>query len=196
MSIIVCINQIPIKNLCIGGLLLEIEAIFLDRDGTIGGNGHFIHPDKFKPYDNFNDAIKRLKEKGIKIFSFTNQHRISKGEAQIEDFIREFQGYGFTDTYICPHEMDSNCGCQKPKPGMLLQAAEDYDLNLSKCIVIGDVGSDMIAANAVGAIKILVKTGWGIGSLSEYRYLWEDIEPDYIAEDISEAIKWLIKKYY
>ena len=77
-----------------------------------------------------------------------------------------------------------------------MQAAEDYDLNLSKCIVIGDVGSDMIAANAVGAIKILVKTGWGIGSLSEYRYLWEDIEPDYIAEDISEAIKWLIKKYY
>lgn len=54
----------------------------------------------------------------------------------------------------------------------------------------------MIAANSVGAIKILVKTGWGKSSLGEYRYLWEDIELNYIAEDISDALTWLINKYY
>lgn len=171
---------------------MGIESVFLDRDDTIGGNGHFIHPIQFKPYENFYDGINKLKEKEIKNFSFTNQHRISKGEAKIEDFKREFENYGFTDTYICPHEMNSNCQCQKPKPWMLLQVAKEYSLNLSNCIVIGDVGTDMIAANSVGAIKILVKTGWGNESLGEYRYLWEDVEPDYIAEDISEAITWLI----
>jgi len=180
----------------IGVILLRIEAVFLDRDGTIGGDGHFIHPDEFEPFENFYNDIDKLKEKGIKIFSFTNQHRISKGKVKIEDFKREFQSYGFTDTYICPHEMNSNCQCQKPKPGMLLQAAKEYGLNLSNCIVIGDVGTDMIAANSVGAIKILVKTGWGKSSLGEYRYLWEDIEPNYIAEDISDALTWLINKYY
>jgi HAD superfamily hydrolase (TIGR01662 family) len=180
----------------IGVILLGIEAVFLDRDGTIGGDGHFIHPDEFEPFENFYSDINKLKEKGIKIFSFTNQHRISKGEVKIEDFKSEFQSYGFTDTYICPHEMNSSCECQKPKPGMLLQAAKEYGLNLSNCIVIGDVGTDMIAANSVGAIKILVKTGWGKSSLGEYRYLWEDIEPNYIAEDMSDALTWLINKYY
>lgn len=92
--------------------------------------------------------------------------------------------------------MNSDCECQKPKPGMLLKAAKDYNLNLSNCIVIGDVGTDMIAAHTVGAIKILVKTGWGKGSLDEYRYLWSEIEPDYVAEDILDAITWLINKYY
>lgn len=180
----------------VGVNFLKIEAVFLDRDGTIGGNGHFIHPDEFKPYKNFFDAIKKLKEREIKIFAFTNQHRISKGEAKIEDFRKEFESYGFTDSYICPHEMNSNCECQKPKPGMLLQAAKDYSLNLSNCIIIGDVGIDMIAANAVSAIKILVKTGWGKGSLDEYRYSWKEAEPDYIAEDISDAITWIISKFY
>lgn len=175
---------------------MKIEAVFLDRDGTIGGDGHFIHPNKFKPYENFFDAIEKLKEKEIRIFAFTNQHRISRREVSIEDFRKEFDGYGFTDSYICPHEMNSNCECQKPKPGLLLQAAKDYNLNLLKCIVIGDVGTDMIAADSVGAIKILVKTGWGNGSLGEYRYLWEKIEPDYVAEDILDAITWLTNKYY
>jgi HAD superfamily hydrolase (TIGR01662 family) len=177
------------------GTALEIEAVFLDRDGTIGGNGHFIHPDKFKPYENFLSAIYKLKERKIKIFSFTNQHRISRGEATIEDFRKEFTSYGFTDAYICPHAMDSNCECQKPKPGMLLQAAKEYGLKLSKCIIIGDVGTDMIAADSVGATKILVKTGWGKASLNEYRYTWKDVEPDYIAEDIEDAVNWLIKLY-
>ncbi len=174
---------------------MKIEAVFLDRDGTIGGNGHFIHPDEFKPYENLFSAIKKLKDRDIRIFAFTNQHRISRGEAKLEDFRKEFKSYGFTDSYICPHEMNSNCECQKPKPGMILQAAKDYNLKLSNCIVIGDVGADMIAANTVGAIKILVRTGWGKRSLDEYRYLWKEVEPDYIAGDILDAVSWLINKY-
>lgn len=77
---------------------MKIEAVFLDRDGTIGGNGHFIHTDEFKPYENLFSGIKKLKDREIRIFAFTNQHRISRGEAKLEDFKREFDSYGFTDS--------------------------------------------------------------------------------------------------
>ncbi|MDY0410172.1 HAD hydrolase-like protein [Paracerasibacillus soli] len=57
--------------------------------------------------------------------------------------------------------MDGDCNCHKPKPGLLLKAAEEHSLDLTKTVVIGDVGSDMLAAEVVGAKKILVLTGWG-----------------------------------
>lgn len=76
---------------------------------------------------------------------------------------------------------------------MLLEAASKYNLNLKNCVVIGDVGgTDMLAAQAVGALKILVLTGWGKGSLSQYRVEWKDIEPDYTAENLLEAVKWIL----
>ena len=94
--------------------------------------------------------------------------------------------------YFCHNEQD--CECRKPKPGLLLKAANDYDLDLKRCVVIGDVGStDMLAAHAVGAKKILVKTGWGIDSIKRFRDKWKEAEPDYIAEDILDAVSWIIK---
>ena len=75
---------------------------------------------------------------------------------------------------------------------MLLEAASKHNLDLKKCVVIGDVGgTDMLAAQAVGAMKILVLTGWGQGSLSQYREEWKEVEPDYIAENLLEAVKWI-----
>lgn len=171
----------------------EVEAVFLDRDGTIGGNGHFIHPDKFELFPETLTAINLLKMNNIKVFAFTNQYRISRGEATIEEFKKQFSDYGFDDAYICPHELDVNCDCRKPKAGMLLKASEEYQLKLDKCVVIGDVGdTDMLAAHKVGAKKIIVKTGWGESSLNKYREKWLETEPDYIASDILDAVKWIL----
>jgi len=176
-----------------GEIMIEnLEAVFIDRDGTIGGDGHFIHPKDFKPYPFALEALKLLKDDGVKIFSFTNQHRISEGQATIEEFEEEFLSFGFDKTYICPHAMDGNCDCHKPEPGMLLKAAEENELNLKNCLVIGDLGSDMVAADIVGAKKILVKTGWGQGSIGEYRHLWKDVNTDYIAENLLDAVNWII----
>lgn len=175
---------------------MRIEAIFFDRDGTLGGDGHFIHPKDFILYDEAVEALKLLEHSKVKKFGFTNQHRISKGEVTFKDFEDEFQSYGFEKAYICPHPHKNDfCNCQKPRAGMLFEASNDYDLDLSRCVVIGDLGSDVIAGDSINAIKILVKTGWGIGSMTDYRYLWEDVEADYYAEDILDAIRWLIKKY-
>lgn len=172
----------------------KLEAVFIDRDGTIGGTGHFIHPQDFTPYRFSMEALNILYSKGIKVFAFTNQHRISRGDVKIEDFKNEFSEMGFTDSYICPHPLNSDCACQKPKPGLLLKAAKEYNLNLENCVVIGDVGTDMLAAEAVGAKKVIVRTGWGEGSLGEYRYIWENVHPEYIAENLLDAVKWIVEK--
>ena len=67
-------------------LVNTIQAVFIDRDGTIGGNGHFVHPRDFTLYPFSQYALKMLNEKGLKLFAFTNQHRISSAEATISDF--------------------------------------------------------------------------------------------------------------
>ncbi|SMF87042.1 haloacid dehalogenase superfamily, subfamily IA, variant 1 with third motif having Dx(3-4)D or Dx(3-4)E [Paenibacillus uliginis N3/975] len=170
------------------------QAVFMDRDGTIGGTGHFIHPRDFILYQGAQEAIHELKEAGLKVFAFTNQHRISRGQATIEEFRRQFDEYGFDDAFICPHGSSEKCDCKKPEPGMLRTAAEKYGLDLSRCVVIGDVGdTDMMAAHAVGAKKILVKTGWGEGSLNTFRDRWIDVEPDYIADHIQDAVTWILR---
>lgn len=173
----------------------KLQAVFIDRDGTIGGTGHFIHPREFTPYSFTEEALKLLKERDIKTFACTNQHRISKGEASVEDFLDEFMSFGFDDAFICPHGSSEGCECRKPSPGLLRKAAEKHVLDLSKTAFIGDVGStDMLAAHAVGAKKILVLTGWGEGSLTQYRKTWDDIEPDYIAENLLDAVNWLLQQ--
>lgn len=170
------------------------QAVFIDRDGTIGGTGHFIHPRDFTLYQGAQEAIYELKEAGLKVFAFTNQHRISRGQATIEEFKQQFDEYGFDDAFICPHGSSEKCECKKPGTGMLRTAAEKYGLDLSRCVVIGDVGdTDMMAAHAVGAKKILVKTGWGEGSLNMFRDRWIDVEPDYIVDHIQGAVKWILE---
>lgn len=172
-----------------------IQAVFIDRDGTIGGTGHFVHPKDFVLFDGAKEAIARIKQAGIKVLAFTNQHRISRGQATIEEFKLQFEQFGFDDAFICPHSDSHQCQCKKPKTGMLLEAADKYGLDLSKCVVIGDVGdTDMLAADQVCAMKVMVKTGWGMPSLTDYRHKWQNVEPDYIAETINDAVDWILKE--
>jgi len=175
----------------------SIQAVFVDRDGTIGGTGHFIHPRDFELFPSSLEAIHLLKKRGIKIFALTNQHNIAKGLATEEDFTQQFEAYGFDAAYICPHEPEDGCECHKPRPGLLIKAANEHGLDLTCCAVIGDVGStDMLAASAVGAIKILVETGWGNQSLEKYRHKWYDqAPPDYVAKDLLDAARWLVDSH-
>ncbi|MFD1204573.1 HAD-IIIA family hydrolase [Sporosarcina contaminans] len=172
-----------------------LQAVFIDRDGTIGGTGHFIHPKDFTPYPFSKEALNLLKERNIKAFACTNQHRISKGEARTEDFYDEFMAFGFDDAFICPHGSTEGCNCRKPRPGLLREAAKKHGVDLSKTAFVGDVGStDMLAAHAVGAIKILCLTGWGESSLTQYRHTWDNITPDYVADNLLDAVNWLLQQ--
>lgn len=174
----------------------KIQAIFLDRDGTIGGDGGVKLPKDFKVYDCTEEAIRLLKQHSIPIYAFTNQQCIARGECEEETFRDELHEFGFDRVYICPHGHWEGCKCRKPNVGMLEAAKVENGLDLTRCVVVGDRWSDMLAAARVGAIKILVRTGAWEEALGKYRHKWADHEADYIAEDILDAVKWLDREGY
>jgi hypothetical protein len=75
----------------------KFQAVFIDRDGTIGGTEHFINPRDFLPYPFSTKVLQLLKETGVKTFAFTNQHRIRRDEASVADFHEEFMPFGFDE---------------------------------------------------------------------------------------------------
>lgn len=178
-----------------------MKAVFLDRDGTIGGTGGGVHPFDFSMYDFAPEAIKSLNELGVKVFLFTNQTRVGRGFFTEEELLEGFKTMeeelanhsAFLDgIYYCPHKPEDNCECQKPNIGLLLRAKKTHNLRLDECYVVGDTGSsDMLAANKAGTKKVLVKTGWGESSLTTYREQWREVEPDYIADNLLEAVNWI-----
>ncbi|MBM7602440.1 histidinol-phosphate phosphatase family protein [Metabacillus crassostreae] len=175
--------------------LRRIEAVFLDRDGTIGGDDTVHYPNSFELYSDSQELISKLKKSGIKVFSFTNQPGISEGKATKIDFINELTEFGFDDIFICPHSHSEGCNCRKPNIGMLIEGAEKYKLDLKNCVVIGDRWSDMVAASHANCIKILVKTGAGHSTLNEHYKNIKDLDIEFIAESIKEAIDWLYFQY-
>lgn len=128
----------------------------------------------------------------INVFAFTNQPGVGRGEAKLDDFKKELFNFGFKKSYICTHTVEENCSCRKPKPELLIRAVDEYKMDISKCIVIGDRWSDMLAAENAGAKKILVRTGAGEDSLNKYRYKWANVTPDYVAKNLLEAVIWIM----
>jgi histidinol-phosphate phosphatase family protein len=172
---------------------IDVQAVFIDRDGTMGGDTDVTYPDKFVLYPFTDKAIKMLKSKGIRVFAFTNQPGISAHEATEEDFINELKGFGIEKAYICPHAPEHNCKCRKPETELLLRAKAEYGLDLSRCIVIGDRWSDMMAAGRVDMGKILVLTGVGNEALGKDRAKWVEFQPDYVANNLLEAVEWILE---
>lgn len=179
------------------------KAVFLDLQGTLGGDGlGDIMDFEFYPYSI--EAIKLLNDNNILAIVVTNQSHISKGLLTMTDFNNRVdilkselssKKAHIDAVYCCPHGRNDNCECKKPKTGMLVQAQKDFNIELSKSYVIGDMGAaDMIMANKAGAKGILVRTGVGEGSLTEFRHTWSEIEPDYVADNVLEAVKWILKK--
>lgn len=176
---------------------MELQAVFVDRDGTLGGSDQVIYPGEFKLFPYSADALTMLRDAGIRIFSFTNQPGVARGEATLEDFRKELSAFGFDHVYICPHAPYENCSCRKPSPGMLLNAASEHGLSPGKCAVIGDRWTDMVAVNAAECVKVLVTTGSGNKdyvrySNNEYFGDWLTAVPNYVAENLLEAVKWLL----
>ena len=170
----------------------RIQAIFIDRDGTIGEAGKDLNPNNFVTYPNFYQSLCLLKSNNLKIFSFTNQPDIARGLVNENLLIQQYTSWGFNHAYICPHTDEMKCECRKPLQGMLLKAVEEYGLDLTKCIVIGDSWRDIIAGDKVGCIKILVKTGDGKYVQDELR----DVSIQYCANDFYDGVNWIIKNIY
>jgi D-glycero-D-manno-heptose 1,7-bisphosphate phosphatase len=153
------------------------KAIFLDRDGVLNKEmGDYVcSVDDFHILDNFK-ALKTLQDKGYLLIIATNQGGLAKGwytKAELELMHDELKGaykeYGvaFTDIYYCPHHPDYTgpCDCRKPKPGLLLQGIDKYDIDPSKSYFIGDNDRDILAGTAAGVKGILIKSDQPISSV-------------------------------
>lgn len=147
------------------------KAVFLDRDGTINKkNGFITKPEQFELLPGAADAVKKINRSGYLAIVVTNQPVIARGECTFEE-LREIhnkmetelgkQGALIDGLYFCPHHPDKgysgerseykrDCECRKPKPGLLLQAAEDFNIDLSQSFMIGDSESDVMTGKSAG----------------------------------------------
>lgn len=141
----------------------RMRAVFFDRDGTLCRDAGYLNSmDMFEISPQIGE-LKRLKEKGFSLIGITNQSGISRGIVR-EGFVREvndifMRQYGFDGFYYCPHHPDEKCSCRKPEPGLLIDARNDFGIDLRKSFVIGDKESDVALAEAVGASGILLNGG-------------------------------------
>ncbi|MFN0070624.1 MAG: D-glycero-alpha-D-manno-heptose-1,7-bisphosphate 7-phosphatase [Chloroflexota bacterium] len=170
-------------------------TIFLDRDGVINEN----RTDHVKSWDEFIflpgalNAIARLSEAGIRLFVITNQAVINRGivtRAQVDavnnrmvEVIHQFGGRIEAVVY-CPHRPEERCPCRKPAPGLLFQLSEQYQVNLSATLLIGDAWPDIDAGRAAGCNVMLVLTGRGREQLAMASPEYENVP---IAKDLFEA---------
>jgi len=175
-------------------------AAFLDLLGTMGGDG-LSDIRSFSLFPFTAEAIRLLNEVGILVFVVTNQSHIAKGLITREEFDEWMsrlvdrlaeEDARIDGVYFCPHSRKDNCPCKKPKTGLLDRCSGEHSVDLDRSYVVGDNGADdMRLARAGGGRAVLVRTGVGEGSLGEYRHLWADIEPDFIAADILDAARWI-----
>ena len=149
-----------------------MKLIILDRDGVINVfSDQFIKsPDEWKPIPGSLEAIARLTREGWRVVVATNQSGLARGlfematlnaiHAKMHKAVMQAGGR-IDSIFFCPHAADSTCECRKPRPGMLLEIAVRYNVELKGVPAVGDSLRDLEAAQAVGATPILVLTGKG-----------------------------------
>jgi D-glycero-D-manno-heptose 1,7-bisphosphate phosphatase len=179
-------------------------AVFLDRDGTIIEEiGYISDPAKVKIFSEAAASIARLNEKGIPVFVISNQAGVARGLFTIEDVERvnrrllellAEQGASLDGIYYCPHhpDFDADCDCRKPNPGLLLKAADDYCIDLSRSFMIGDKLTDVQAGKAAGTSTVFLRTGFGDKELEENH---DEVRKsaDKICDDLTQAIEWILR---
>ena len=153
------------------------KAVFLDRDGTINKYVGFLRNiDEFELMDGVTDAIKKVNASGYLAIVVTNQPVIARGEVSFEELeeihnkmetLLGKEGAYLDAIYFCPHhphkgyegerpELKFDCDCRKPKPGMLLNAARDFNIDLSQSWMIGDGENDIKAGQNAGCQTALI----------------------------------------
>ena len=149
-----------------------MKLVVLDRDGVINyDSAEFIKkPAEWKPIPGSLEAIARLNQDGYRVVVATNQSGIGRGRLDmaalnaIHDKMHKalaLAGGRIDAVFYCPHAQEANCGCRKPKPGLLEDIAHRFNTELAGVPCIGDSLRDLQAAAAVDAQPILVLTGKG-----------------------------------
>jgi D-glycero-D-manno-heptose 1,7-bisphosphate phosphatase len=149
-----------------------MNVIVLDRDGVINhdSDAYIKSVDEWVPIEGSLEAISRLNHGGYTVVVASNQSGIARGYFDIEtlsamhrkmDNLLAKVGGRVDAVFYCPHGPDDGCSCRKPKPGMLLEIGQRFNVPLSKVVFIGDSIADIKAASSANAKSMLVRTGKG-----------------------------------
>lgn len=159
------------------------KAVFLDRDGTLNRYVGFLRTtEELELLEGAAEAVRRINRSGYLTIVVTNQPVIARGEVtweQLDEIHRKLEtllgehGAYLDDIFICPHhpekgfagerpEYKIDCNCRKPKPGLLLQAAEKYNIDLSESWMMGDSPRDIAAGQAVGCRTMRISESFGL----------------------------------
>ena len=186
----------------------KYPAVFLDRDGTINRETEYLHrPEDFVFLDGVEEALKRLKAAGYLLIVVTNQSGVGRGfytMAAVEQLHAHLQrelrkcGTAIDAFYCCPHhpaaklpDFRKDCGCRKGRPGLLLQAAAEHDIDLPRSFMVGDKISDVEAGRAAGCQAILVETGYGQAESRNLR------DPHvHVCRDLPAAATWILQQQH
>ena len=187
------------------------KAIFLDRDGTINRyNGFVREPSELELIDSAAEAIRLINQSGYLAIVITNQPVIARGEVtyskldqihcKMETELGKAGAY-IDGIYICPHHPDSGfagevaslkvtCDCRKPKPGLILRAASDLNIDLEESVFIGDSWRDVKAGQSAGCKTVFLN---GAGTESEGSdTCGHDCVPDMICDNLLDAVEGIL----
>jgi D-glycero-D-manno-heptose 1,7-bisphosphate phosphatase len=180
---------------------LSRSAVFLDRDDTlIKDKVYLSDPDGIELLPGAAEAVRLINEAGLPAILVTNQSGVARGlfdEERVHEIHLRLmaelaeRGARIDAVYFCPHHAEGTvpeyavkCQCRKPAPGMLLQAARDFGLDLPACFMIGDKPEDVRAIHHVGGKGVLIDMGRPLGGVA----------PDFTARTILDAVKWVLDR--
>lgn len=171
-----------------------MNIIFLDRDGTIifdPEDERVDREDKIKLFPDSIEALKYLADHNFAVIFISNQAGIAEGRINLNDFNRinnkvlemlSPSGIKVLKTYVCPHSPQDKCECRKPKPTMILKAAQEFNVNPAKSYMVGDSESDIFSGINAGMKTVLVKTA---------NKSVEVKEATYTAPNFLDAVKYI-----
>lgn len=178
------------------------KAVFIDRDGTINVEKEYLYlPAEFEFIQGVPEAIRLLNEAGFLVIVVTNQSGVARGYYTEEDVLllhRHADALLATEQasvdawYFCPHHPSGRgsyslpCRCRKPQPGMLLEAARRFDIDLEQSYMIGDKLADVGAGSVAGCRSILVRTGYGA---EEEQGVAAEVV---VHDDLLAAVRWIL----
>lgn len=182
------------------------KAVFFDKDGVLNiDNGIEDNLNFTNLFPWSGDIVAGLRKKGFKIFMVTNQPVVARGLITEKELIKKLERFKkliriqnsdaiIDKIYYCPHhpnadlkEYRKSCECRKPKPGMLMKASIEYNIDLSKSFMIGDRISDIIAGHLAGCTTLQFLSGrHNDEEIESDLILDKEIKPDFIISDINE----------
>lgn len=172
-------------------------AVFLDRDGVINRavvrDGRPYPPDDLASFEflpGVAEAVAALRAAGFAVVAATNQPdvRTGKQSAAVVDAMHDLarRVLGLDDIRMCPHTDADGCACRKPRPGMLLDAAAELGLDLSRSYMVGDRWRDIDAGRAAGCVTFFIDYG--------YREKGPSAPPDHVVRDLAEAARIILQQ--